>query len=180
MDQCSAEVYSGELCRPVLTARQSCIPGRENSSEVLVLLTPSLRPVVEQQLTILLQLVQPSPECGEELLAFLCLEALAGFCDSSGAVHRSSRQECERVTTRTCAREFLQILPILQESGTDMSCESFPEESSVCSSSGKFATPALVCPQTLCGHDTSMVSVYRKPPPTHTYIHTLNHHLSRY
>ena len=169
MDKCSAEVYSGELCRAVLTARQSCIPGRENSSEVLVLLTPSLQPVVEQQL----QLVQPSPECGEELLAFLCLEALAGFCDSSGAVHRSSRQECERVTTRTCAREFLQILPKLQESGTDMSCESFPEESSVCSSSGKFATPALVClrlyvvmthPWYLCIGNLLL--------HTHTHIHT--------
>jgi hypothetical protein len=127
-------MYTGEFCRPVLAARQSCIAGRENSSEVLVLLEESLQTVVEQQLVLLLQIVPPSPECGDELLAFLCIEAFSGFCDPTGTVHRTSRRDCERITTTTCAAEFQQILPILQSRGLGVSCDAFPEDTGICSS----------------------------------------------
>ena len=88
------------------------------------------------------------------MLAFLCLEALSGFCDSTGAVHRASRQECERVTTITCEAEFLQILPLLQDRGIDLSCDDFPEESSVC---GELATPSKV--QSLSSPPPSLYSL---------------------
>ena len=92
----------GEVCQSILVDRQRCIPSRENTSEVYVLLTPSLQAIVEQQLLDLLQIITPSPECEGQLLAFLCVEAFSGFCDSTGIVHRTTRQECEVVTSEVC------------------------------------------------------------------------------
>ena len=118
----------GEVCQSILVDRQRCIPSRENTSEVYVLLTPSLQAIVEQQLLDLLQIITPSPECEGQLLAFLCVEAFSGFCDSTGIVHRTTRQECEVVTSEVCAAEF----PLLEGSGFDLSCDTFPEITNIC------------------------------------------------
>jgi hypothetical protein len=127
---CTGEVYRGDICRTFLAARQSCIPGRENSAEILVVLTESQQAIFEQGLSALRPFLSTSPECGDELLEFFCLEA--GLCDPAGVIQRTSRQECERITTRTCATEFQQVLPILQGGGLDVACDTFPEESSAC------------------------------------------------
>ena len=153
-------MYSGELCRTVLAASQSCIPGRENSSEVLVVLTEQQQALVEQQLDTLLQFVPTSAGYGDELLTFLCLEAFSGFCDTAGAVHRTSRQDCQRITTTTCAAEFQLILPILQTGGVDVSCDAFPEDSSICSSGELWSiATSLVGPFTSLEHDMARASV---------------------
>jgi hypothetical protein len=130
---CTGEVYRGDICRTFLAARQSCIPGRENSAEILVVLTESQQAIFEQGLSALRPFLSTSPECGDELLEFFCLEA--GLCDPAGVIQRTSRQECERITTRTCATEFQQVLPILQGGGLDVACDTFPEESSACTTS---------------------------------------------
>ena len=96
-------------------------------------LPESQQAVVEQELAQLFLLIQTSPECGDGLLEFLCLEAFSGLCDPFGAVQRTLRIDCERITTRTCAAELQLILPILQSRGIAVSCDSFPEESSACS-----------------------------------------------
>ena len=132
--ECYAEVYTGEACQSVLAARQSCIPGRENSTEMSVSLTPSLQGLVEEQLVGLLTLITPSPDCESELQSFLCVEAFAGFCDSTGTVHRTTRQECERLTNTVCAAEIQLILPLLEANGFKLSCDTFPDSSSMCSS----------------------------------------------
>ena len=131
---CSAELYIGEECQSVLAARQSCIPGRENSAEVFVLLPQSQQVILEQQLAALQQLVTVSPDCESELLSFLCVEVFGGFCDGASAVHRTTRQECERITTTVCATEFQQILPLLKTGGFELSCDTFPESTSICTS----------------------------------------------
>ena len=126
--ECIAEEYTGEVCQSVLAARQSCIPSRGNSTEVFVSLVQQQQ---ELQLLILLEFTTPSPECEAELLPFLCVEAFSGFCDSEGAVHRTTRQECERVTTRTCAAEFRQLL---EARVFELSCDAFPDSSTICNS----------------------------------------------
>ena len=117
----------------MLAARQSCIPGRENSTEVSVSLTPSLQRLVEEQLVGLLTLITPSPDCESELQSFLCVEAFVGFCDSTGTVHRTTRQECERLTNTVCAAE-IQLILSLEANGFKVSCDTFPDSSSICSS----------------------------------------------
>ena len=131
--ECSAEVYTGEVCQSVLAARQSCILGRENSAEVFVTQTQPLQVLVEQEL-VGLQVIPLSPDCEGELLSFLCVEAFGGFCDGTGTVHRTTRQECERITTTVCAAEFEIILPLLESRGFETSCDAFPESSGLCTS----------------------------------------------
>lgn len=126
--------YTGEVCQSVLLARQSCIPGRENSTAVSVSLSPSQHTTVEQQFAQLLMSVTPSPSCNTELQSFLCVEAFAGLCDGNGAVQRTTRQECERITTTVCAAEFQIILPKLEADGFALSCDTFPNSSSICTS----------------------------------------------
>ena len=130
----------GEVCQSILVDRQRCIPNRENTSEVYVFLTPSLHAIVEQQLLDLLQFITPSPECEGQLLAFLCVEAFSGFCDSTGIVHRTTRQECEVVTSEVCAAEF----PLLEVSGFDLSCDTFPEITNICNCKLSTYTPHLL------------------------------------
>ena len=134
----------GEVCQSILVDRQRCIPSRENTSEVYVFLTPSLQAIVEQQLLDLLQFITPSPECEGQLLAFLCVEAFSGFCDSTGIVHRTTRQECEVVTSEVCAAEFEVIFPLLEVSGFDLSCDTFPEITNICNCKLSTYTPHLL------------------------------------
>ena len=130
---CIAEVYTGEICQSVLAASQSCIPGRNDSTEVFIQSIASIpQELVEQQLIGLFQFVTPSPECGGELLSFLCVEAFSGFCDPTGTVYRTSRPDCERITTTVCAVEFLQLLPLIEARGADLSCNTFPASSTIC------------------------------------------------
>ena len=114
--------------------------------------------LVEQQLIELLQFVTPSPECEGELLSFLCVEAFSGFCNSNGTVHRTSRPDCERITTTVCAAEFLQLLPLLEARGADLSCDTFPASSTICN----------------CEYNTWHCTTY------HIHLHTptsLTHHI---
>ena len=62
------------------------------------------------------------------------MEAFVGFCDSTGTVHRTTRQECERLTNTVCAAEIQLILPLLEANGFKLSCDTFPDSSSICSS----------------------------------------------
>ena len=128
-----AEVYTGKVCQSQLAARQSCIPGREANSEVLVSLTPSEQSLAEQQLGRLLARVSPSPRCRRELTAFLCVEMMGGFCNGAGVVHRPSRGECERLSTTVCATEFQIVQSLFEASGSELTCDSFPDASSICS-----------------------------------------------
>lgn len=121
--------YTGEICQTALLARQSCIPGREDSTEVSVALTSSLQTVVERQFALLPMSDTPNSTCERELLSFLCVEAFAGLCDDNGTVHRTTRRECERVTSTVCAAEFL---PQLKANGFALSCDTFPTSSSIC------------------------------------------------
>ena len=135
--EAECNTYIGEVCRSVLLARQSCIPGRENSSAVSVSLTTSLQTTVEQQFAQLLMSVTSntqSPICKTEFLSFLCVEAFAGLCDGNGVVHRTTRQECERITATVCAAELQILLPILEASGFALFCDTFPNSSSICAS----------------------------------------------
>ena len=144
----------------MLAARQSCIPGRERSSDILVALPESQHAIAEQELAQLL-LLPTSPQCGDELLQFFCLEAFSGFCDPSGTVQRTSRQECERITTVTCAAEFQLILLTLQSRGISVSCDSFPQNSSACNT-GEFLHPMLVLSLLHDMHEPWHLFVYSK------------------
>ena len=95
-------------------------------------ISQSLQAIAEWQLIDILQSITPSPECEGQLLAFFCVEAFSGFCDSTGIVHKTTRQECELVTSEVCAAEFEIIFPLLEESVFHLSCNTFPEINSIC------------------------------------------------
>ena len=130
--ECTAEIYIGDVCQSILIDRQRCIPSRENASEVYIPISQSLQAIAEWKLIDILQSITPSPECEGQLLAFLCVEAFSGFCDSTGIVHKTTRQECELVTSEVCAAEFEIISPLLEDSVFHLSCNTFTEINSIC------------------------------------------------
>ena len=111
---CSAEIYTGEVCKSALQSIQNCLPGRCGSSDVYIPYT-GLQDQIEQQLTNLvggLQLVNPSPDCQAAILPFLC-SYYFGLCDSSDHLHAPSLQDCVLIANQTCAREFQIAVSVL-------------------------------------------------------------------
>ena len=123
---CSAEIYTGDVCRSALQSLQSCIPDRCGSTEVYI---PSvgLQNEIEQRLASLvggLQLVNPSPECQAAIVPFLCSYYFQ-LCDSSNTLHPPSLQDCVLIANQTCAREFQTAVTVLGRDNLP-NCETLP------------------------------------------------------
>ena len=91
---------------------------------------------LEQQVNQLLaglQFLNPSTECENAALPFLCRFTFP-LCDSSGDLYLPSSGECETLTTVTCAREWEEAVAFLGRERLPQ-CESLSErvESLQCS-----------------------------------------------
>ena len=78
-----------------------------------------------------LQFLNPSPECEEAVLPFLCLFAFP-LCDGSGQLYQPSFGECETLTQDTCGLEWATALSFLGSENLPQ-CGSLPETSLECS-----------------------------------------------
>ena len=97
------------MCLLELQDWQSCLPERQNDSDVFI---PSdvdqeMREEQAQLLFTELQLLGPSEECEREFKSFWCL-LLFGVCDGSGQRRLPSRDHCVQLHNNTCA----EVLPL--------------------------------------------------------------------
>ena len=97
------------MCLLELHDWQSCLPERQNDSDVFI---PSdvdqeMREEQAQLLFTELQLLSPSEECEREFKSFWCL-LLFGMCDGNGQRRLPSRDHCIQLQTDTCA----DVLPL--------------------------------------------------------------------
>ena len=105
-----------------------------NSSEIYI---PSDRDQqqLEQQASQLmagLQFINPSQECEEVAMPFLCFYFF-GLCDSSGQVQLPSSEQCEVISSETCASEIETVTTLF---GSFLQCESLPINSIECTING--------------------------------------------
>ena len=131
--------YSGEVCREVFSSLQTCFSG-EMSTTTPALNIPSL---VDQEagerdamnLVNGLSFLNPSPQCREAIIPFLCLYIFT-LCDSSNNLHTTSREDCLELRDNICAEEWSQAVGFLGP-GVLPLCDDLPDITDECI--GKFA-----------------------------------------
>ena len=106
---CSAEPYTGPMCLLELQDWQSCLPEKQNDSDVFI---PSdvdqeLREEQAQLLFTRIQFLNPSQDCQRDFKSFWCL-LLYGICDGGGQRRLPSRNFCIQMQTESCA-EVIEI-----------------------------------------------------------------------
>ncbi len=134
MDSCEEAVpYSGEICTELFTSLQTCYSGASSPPPAL-----NIPSAVDQQqgentavqLLNGLVLLNPSPECSEQIRPFLCLH-IFGLCDTSGNLHTTLREECLRLRDSVCSSEWTTAMSLLPL-GTLPVCEDLPDADEEC------------------------------------------------
>ena len=135
MGTCLPENYTGSICREVLLTRQGCFPDRNATGDIIIAMDPSLsQQDKEEQVTLFiggLPILNPSPECLEAVVPFLCFYIFP-LCDSSGCPYQPSSVECSAVTDDICDQEF----EIAATFASDQlpQCQLLPDSTSECNS----------------------------------------------
>ena len=127
--ECSAEVYTGDVCRSALLTRQNCIPGLCNNSTEVFIPSGNNQAELEQQVIAFLPLFDlliPSPACIEAFVPFLCFFTFRLCNNSTGELFLPSFGECEGLTTETCAREF-QTAASIMDTNELLQCQQLPD-----------------------------------------------------
>ena len=122
--------YSGEVCNGVLTSLQMCFSG-ETTPPAALNIPGSL---IDQQrgerdamdLVNGLSILNPSPQCREAIMPFLCLFFFS-LCDSSNHLHTILREDCLELRDDICAEEWslavgflgAGVLPVCEELSDD-------------------------------------------------------------
>ena len=91
------------MCLLELQDWQSCLPERQNDSDVFI---PSDvdQEMREEQAQLLFTELSPSEECEREFKSFWCL-LLFGVCDGRGQRRLPSRDHCIQLQNNTCKWE---------------------------------------------------------------------------
>ncbi len=105
------EVYRGEACREALQDAQSCLMGDQGDGNVYIPASGNQDAIETEAQTLIAALprLQPSQECQEAIVPFLCLH-LFKLCDMNGSLHQLSSQRCSNVTGNICATEYPAIV----------------------------------------------------------------------
>lgn len=70
----------------------------------------------------------PSPQCSQSILPFICLYYI-GLCGGNGGLVQPTVSQCEDIQYRTCIREWEQLSTA---SGIILpDCEDFPDEQNI-------------------------------------------------
>ena len=129
---CTAERYTGEVCRGVLANIQSCLG--INGDEVFISSSGDQRELEEQVVRI------TNTTCMQEAEREVICLSIFGLCDNAtNQLHLPSADKCRAVGSEVCASEFAMIESTF---GSDVlpNCESLPETSFECRQEGM-----LVC-----------------------------------
>ena len=122
--------YEGRGCRMHLQQLQECLPVIDGSNEVYISPGNEEAELQAMQLISGLDLLNPSSECREAVIPFLCLY-LFWLCDASGTMYQPSSDDCTTISTDTCAREWQAAVGVLGV-GVLPQCESLPGTSISC------------------------------------------------
>ena len=129
----TVQIYSGEVCREVLTSLQMCFS--DVTSPPPALNIPS---IIDQQMGEAdvkglldgLNFLNPSQECIDAMVPFLCLSAFRS-CDSGNNLHTSKREDCIFIRDDVCASEWNQAALFLGAENLPV-CENLPPKTDDC------------------------------------------------
>ena len=103
---CIPENYTGNVCREALQLQQSCLQNGSTTTDIITAMDPvSSQQDKEEQAKLFIANLDPSPECMEVVVPFLCFYIFP-LCDSNGRPYQPSAAECTTVIDGICAREF--------------------------------------------------------------------------
>ena len=126
--------YSGEVCRDELMSLQMCFSGVTSPLNIPLSIDQQTRENDAMSLVNGLSFLNPSQQCSEAIMPFLCL-SIFSLCDSNNTLHTILRQDCLDVRDDLCAREWSQTVAFLGD-GVLPICEDLPDVIGDCT--GKF------------------------------------------
>ena len=127
------QTYSGEVCRAELTSLQTCFTGVAPSPPL------SIPSNIDQQSSEInamllvngLSFTNPSQECRDAVLPFLCL-ALFPLCDSNGNLHSIVREDCVALRDEICVEVWKAAIMFTGEERVLPICEELKNTSNAC------------------------------------------------
>ena len=131
--------YSGEVCSDLLSELQTCFSGASLMAPLL-----NIPASVDQdegesnsvQLFNGLSFLNPSPECSEQVMPFLCLH-IFGLCDANGNHHTTLRDECISLRDDVCSNEWAMAMSFLP-AGSLPACEDLSDMTDKCTGMFKY------------------------------------------
>ena len=117
--------YSGEVCRKDLTSLQVCFSGVPSPLGIPSGVDQQEGETNAMDLVTGLSFLNPSQQCREALMPFICL-FIFNLCDSSNTLHTILRQDCLDIRDDLCASEWSQAIAILGAEVLPV-CEDFPD-----------------------------------------------------
>ena len=122
--------YSGEVCRDELMSLQMCFSGVTSPLIIPSSIDQQTRESDAMSLVNGLPFLNPSQQCIEDIVPFLCL-SIFNLCDSSNTLHTILRQDCLDIRDDVCAREWSQAVALLGAGALPV-CENLPDITEDC------------------------------------------------
>ena len=107
--------YSGDICRSELLSSQTCFSGM--ISPPLNIPSSIDQETGESDVVRLvngLSILNPSQECKEAIIPFLCI-SIFNLCDSSNTLHTALREDCLYIRDDICLREWSMVVEFLAD-----------------------------------------------------------------
>ena len=123
-------VYSGKVCRDVFTSLQMCFSGETSALSIPLIIDQETGEMNAMTLVNGLSFLNPSPQCREAMLPFLCL-SIFQLCDSSKRLHTTLQEDCLILRDNICADEWSQAVGILGAEVLPV-CEDLPDITDDC------------------------------------------------
>ena len=125
-------VYSGDICRNELLSLQTCLSGVTSPPPALNIPSSIDQETSESVVMMLLNglsFLNPSQQCKEAIIPFLCI-SIFNLCDSSNTLHAALREDCLYIRDDVCVSEWSTAVELL---GADVLpvCEGLPNNITV-------------------------------------------------
>ena len=117
--------YSGEVCRDELMSLQICFSGVTSPLNIPSSIDQQTGETDAMSLVNGLSFLNPSQQCSEAIMPFLCL-SIFSLCDSSNTLHTILRQDCLDIRDDICVGEWSQAVTFLG-GGVLPVCEDLPD-----------------------------------------------------
>ena len=127
------ETYTGEVCRETFTSLQICFSGFPSSPPALNIPSSIDQEAGERDASLLvngLSFLNPSPQCREAIIPFLCLYIFT-LCDVDGHLHTVVREDCLELRDNICIEEWSQAAALLPPGSLPV-CEDLPDATDEC------------------------------------------------
>ena len=122
--------YAGEVCKDTLTSLQTCFSGEASTLNIPTIVDQETSEMDAQSLMSGLNFLQPTEECREAIVPFICLFTFK-LCDSSSHLHTVLRADCLTLRDGICADEWRQAEGFLGD-GVLPVCEDLPDNVAEC------------------------------------------------